>query len=358
VLQYHQIKKSRAWNLALLKRASMVVARRSLRSTQPKVEPVSVKREAQEGNFEQYFSPSNNGKRKRGQVKAETTTPVKKIKSEDDLPDSVAKTIAIVEPTQVASPLKARKLKAYNFGASPFPDFRHPTPEEAKLAHTILRKIHGPRERPDKVVANPNRAGCGDSPSVLDALVRTVLSQNTSDINSSRAKRSMDKVYGGSDNWEAILEGGQDKLEEAIRCGGLSKTKSAVISSILRQTHERYGKYSLDHLFDAKHSNEDAMRELISFQGVGPKTASCVLLFCLARESFAVDTHVHRITGLIGWRPAKANRDETHAHLEVRIPDEDKYGLHVLLVSHGKKCEECKAGGRSAGKCELRKAFK
>jgi len=32
--------------------------------------------------------------------------------------------------------------------------------------------------------------------------------------------------------------------------------------------------------------------------------------------------------------------------------------LHVLLVTHGKRCEECKAGGRNVGKCELRKAFK
>jgi len=97
---------------------------------------------------------------------------------------------------------------------------------------------------------------------------------------------------------------------------------------------------------------------MISFQGVGPKTASCVLLFCLQRESFAVDTHVHRITGLLGWRPAKATRDQTHTHLDVRIPDEDKYGLHILFVSHGKKCPECGAGGKSTGKCELRKVFR
>jgi hypothetical protein len=39
------------------------------------------------------------------------------------------------------------------------------------------------------------------------------------------------------------------------------------------------------------------------------------------------------------------------------IPDEDKYGLHILLVNHGKRCDECKAGGKNSGKCELRKAF-
>jgi endonuclease III len=254
--------------------------------------------------------------------------------------------------------LKDKKLKSYAQFAntSPFPDFKHPTPEECKLAHRILSSLHGAKVRPKEVIARNDRAGCGDSPSVLDALVRTILSQNTSDVNSTRAKLSMDKAYGGSNEWEAIVAGGQSKLQEAIKCGGLSVVKSRVIISILNQVYEKYGKYSLDHLHTA--SSEVAMTEMLSFQGVGPKTASCVLLFCLQRESFAVDTHVWRITGLLGWRPMSASRDETHQHLDVMIPDEDKYGLHILLVTHGKRCEECKAGGKRIGKCELRKAFR
>jgi endonuclease III len=257
-----------------------------------------------------------------------------------------------------ASDLQAKKLKSYAQYAkqSPFPDFLHPTPDECKLAHKILAQLHGQRKRPEIVVARTDRAGCGDSPSVLDALVRTILSQNTSDANSTRAKLSMDKVYGGSDKWDAIVDGGEAKLQEAIKSGGLSVVKSKVIISILRQAKGKYGTYSLDHLHTA--STEDAMTEMLSFQGVGPKTASCVLLFCLQREDFAVDTHVHRITGLLGWRPKSASRDETYAHLNVKVPDEDKYGLHILLVNHGKKCDECRAGGKNLGKCELRKAFR
>ena len=277
----------------------------------------------------------------------------KRIKSEPGLISSPSKT----QLTPKAKELQAKKLKSYAQFAkqSPFPEFSHPTPAECKLAHKILSSLHGARKRPKQIVASTTRAGCGDSPSVLDALVRTILSQNTSDTNSTRAKLSMDKTYGRSDKWDAIVDGGKEKLQESIKCGGLSAVKSKVIISILNQVHEKYGKYSLDHLHEA--SNEEAMNEMLSFQGVGPKTASCVLLFCLQRESFAVDTHVWRITGLLGWRPKKTSRDETHAHLDVMIPDEDKYGLHILLVTHGKRCEECKAGGKSLGKCELRKAF-
>ena len=308
--------------------------------------------------------------RKRAASTAETKS-VKKIKTEDAAvtasvpspnpslsesppPASASK----ISPAKKKSDLQAKKLKSHTLYAntSPFPTFSHPTPTEARLAHSILARLHGARTRPQEVVASKTTAGCGDSPSVLDALVRTILSQNTSDANSTRAKLSMDKVYGGSDNWASIVDGGQAKLQEAIKCGGLSVVKSKVIISILRQVHEKYGTYSLDHLHDAE--TEVAYKEMLAFQGVGPKTASCVLLFCLRRESFAVDTHVWRIAGLLGWRPKEAGREATQAHLDVMIPAEDKYGLHVLMVTHGKRCDECKAGGKSVGKCELRKAFR
>lgn len=320
-----------------------------------------VKQEEEAAAEEEPAPPAKSAKstpRKRSAPKAASETPPKKLKLEEDTSTPTPKKQK--PASQKASPanLQAKKLKAYAAyaNASPFPSFAHPTPAESKLAHRILASLHGERKRPDTIVAPSNRAGCGDSPSVLDALVRTILSQNTSDTNSTRAKQSMDSAYGRSDKWEAIAEGGQSRLQAAIKCGGLSVVKSKVIISILKQVHERYGKYSLDHLHEA--SSEEAMREMLSFQGVGPKTASCVLLFCLRRESFAVDTHVYRITGLLGWRPSGATRDETHAHLDARIPDEDKFGLHILLVSHGKKCEECRAGGKSTGKCELRKAFR
>ena len=330
------------------------LARTKRKSTVTKDEETPIK--------EEPFSPEKpSTKRKR-----ETSSPIKpspkKIKTEDILAETLPSLDAKYEKSKAnkskPADLQMKKLKAYTAtaGHSPFPDFLHPTAAEAKLAHRILSDLHGSRTRPAELKASTSRAGCGDSPSVLDALVRTILSQNTSDTNSTRAKLSMDAVYGHSDNWSAIMSGGQAKLQEAIKCGGLSQVKSKVIISILQQAKEKYGTYSLDHLHEA--SNEEAMQEMLSFQGVGPKTASCVLLFCLQRESFAVDTHVWRISKLLGWVPKNASRDETHAHLDVRIPDEDKYGLHILMVGHGKKCEECKAGGKNTGKCELRKAFR
>ncbi|OTB04545.1 hypothetical protein M426DRAFT_320666 [Hypoxylon sp. CI-4A] len=308
------------------------------------------------------------------QVKLETSSPKKEVKGnkKDGRESSKEDNSSSSSKTTKEADLRAKKLKSYTQFAnkSPFPEFPRPTPEECHRAYDVLAALHGERQRPEKVSAPADRAGCGDSPSVLDALVRTILSQNTSNKNSTRAKLDMDEVYGGSgdtdtdERWEAILSGGQAKLESAIARGGLGGVKSRVIIDILRQVKERHGRYSLDHLLTLEASGEDdgddeaAMRELISFKGVGPKTASCVLLFCVGRDSFAVDTHVHRLTGTLGWRPQSASRDEAFAHLDARIPDALKYGLHVLFVEHGRKCPECKAGGKALGRCALRKAFR
>ncbi len=42
------------------------------------------------------------------------------------------------------------------------------------------------------------------------------------------------------------------------------------------------------------------MDYLVGFDGVGPKTAACVLLFGLGRDVMPVDTHVHRVVGRLG----------------------------------------------------------
>jgi endonuclease III len=77
--------------------------------------------------------------------------------------------------------------------------------------------------------------------------------------------------------------------------------------------------------------------QLIRFKGVGAKTISCVLLFCLQRADFPVDTHVWKIALALGWVPRSASRDQTYQHLNTIVPDEIKYPLHVMLVQYGKQ---------------------
>jgi adenine-specific DNA glycosylase len=97
----------------------------------------------------------------------------------------------------------------------------------------------------------------------------------------------------------------------------------------------------MDHVFEM--STDEAMEEMTKLPGIGVKTASCAILFCMKRPSFAVDTHVWRHCKWLGWVPSNASRDKTFSHCEVRVPDHLKYSLHYLFVRHGKTCPRCRA---------------
>ncbi|KAL7277071.1 hypothetical protein ACG7TL_008916 [Trametes sanguinea] len=271
-----------------------------------------------------------------------------------------------------SSPHRAKKLKllASHSIQSPFPDYPHPTPTEAAQVHALLAATHPelaaqPR-RPSN--ANDSARTCGSVPDVLESLVGTILSQNTSSRNSTAAKRGLDAAF-GRNNFEAIARARRADVVEAIKTGGLANKKAAVIQNILQEVHEKHGRYSLQHLAAVVDpetkgkdqgglgvSDEEAMQELVSYNGVGPKTASCVLLFCLGRASFPVDTHVFRLSRLLGWVPQKADRVTAQAHLDLKIPDDLKYGLHVLMVGHGRRCKGCKGSSNGAkSDCVLKK---
>ncbi|KAF7978211.1 hypothetical protein HWV62_1196 [Athelia sp. TMB] len=296
------------------------------------------------------------------------------------LPESV---LAIAVAASPESPQKSKKLKllATYASSSPFPTYAHPTSSECKAVHDLLASHHNahPAYSAAKKGGKNSAETCGHTPDVLDALVGTILSQNTSNANSSAAKRTLDATFGLNPSPSAV-GGGEEELEkarekgwaslanapradvvEAIKHGGLANKKAKVIQDVLASVHAKHGVYSLQHLATPSTSSDgtveplsDAqiMEELVSYSGVGPKTASCVLLFCLGRDSFAVDTHVFRLTKMLGWVPAKADRVTTQAHLEVMVPRELKYALHVLFIMHGRACAGCKSNGK--GKCVLR----
>lgn len=257
-------------------------------------------------------------------------------------------------PSSFSNQTKKLKLVSTYAATSPFPDYPHPTPDEAHSVHSLLVQTHSECafiRRPPSDTAN-SASTCGNVPNVLDSLIGTILSQNTSAANSTRAKQDLDAAF-GKNNFAAIAEAQQLAVYEAIKHGGLARKKAKTIQAILHSVHAKHGSYSLQHLTSLDLTNTQIMAELQGYAGVGPKTASCVLLFSLARESFAVDTHVYRLSHLLGWVPQKADRVMAQAHLDVRIPGELKYGLHVLLIYHGRNCKGCKGHG-AKGNCVLK----
>ncbi|KAJ4381024.1 hypothetical protein N0V86_003371 [Didymella sp. IMI 355093] len=339
--------------------------------------------------------------------------------SEDDEVPSAKKTKKVAKPKKAAkakneavdqlvdkattTDKKTPKKKAsYGLtpGQTPYPNYPHPTAEECEEVTRILSKVHGEVTMPKEIpLPSLEVSGCGEVPSVLDALIRTRLSAATSGANSSRAFAGLVKRFGilqsgvgkGSVDWNAVRKADVKEVFEAIKSGGLADVKSKDIKKILQMvweenqarrdalestkteaegeaneaTEEKHKEVqkadedivSLDHLHLL--SNDDAFAHLTSYPGIGPKTASCVLLFCLQRPSFAVDTHVFRLCKWLNWVPAPGDerglapgakgpfagptRNSTYAHCEVRVPDHLKYPLHQLLIKHGKSCPRCRA---------------
>jgi endonuclease III len=256
------------------------------------------------------------------------------------------------------SPQKSKKLQLLDAYAtvSPYPDYPRPTPAEALEIHNILNPDKTTQSLKKSKSMGNSAQTCGATPDVLDALVGTILSQNTSNANSTRAKHTMDATFGHA-NWIAIASAPREQLVESLRSGGLANKKAKVIQGVLASVYERHGSYSLQHLANPSVSKDTAMQELVSYDGVGPKTAACVLMFSLQRsDAFAVDTHVYRLSRLLEWVPRQADRVMAQAHLEAKIPDEVKYGIHVGMIRHGKSCRGCREGGSLADKnaCVLR----
>jgi endonuclease-3 len=178
----------------------------------------------------------------------------------------------------------------------------------------------------------------------LDELIFTVLSQNTSDVNRDRAWASMKRAF---PKWSDALAAPTAKLEDAIRMGGLAKTKAPRIQAILREIVDREGKISLAKL--RRMSDDDVAGYLGTLPGVGPKTVACVLAFSLGRSVLPVDTHVHRIGERLRFYPPRTPELRAQRAYEALVPPEDRVETHVSLIAHGRTtctalrpaCERC-----------------
>jgi endonuclease-3 len=181
-------------------------------------------------------------------------------------------------------------------------------------------------------------------PEPVSELVRTILSQNTSDVNSDRA---FARLRGRFATWDLLLLADVDDIAEAIEPGGLARIKAPRIKAALRAILEERGEIDLEFLRDME--IEEAEAWLVSLEGVGPKTAACVLLFSLGRPVLPVDTHVLRVSRRLGLIGPRDSAEKAHILLGDALPDAAVYDFHVNMIAHGRqvcharrpRCEVC-----------------
>jgi endonuclease-3 len=180
----------------------------------------------------------------------------------------------------------------------------------------------------------------------MDELVLTYLSQNTSDTNSGRA---FDALKARFPTWQEVVDAPVWEVANAIRSGGLADQKAPRIQKALRRIYEERGEYNIDFLADL--SVSEAMAWLRSFDGIGHKTASIVMLFCFGKEAFPVDTHVGRVTRRLGLAGPKDTEEKIKALWEQLVPHQQYYALHLNLIRHGR--EICHSQRPECGRCVL-----
>ena len=178
----------------------------------------------------------------------------------------------------------------------------------------------------------------------LDNLIATILSQNTSDLNSGRAYDSLRKRF---PNWEDVLAANVKEVADAIRSGGLAHSKSRSIKETLAWIKKTYGRLNID--FICKMKPEEAYETFCQIKGVGVKTVSIVLAFACGVDVFPVDTHVNRVCDRLGLVPSGSSPEKTFRTMQGLVPEGRGISLHANMISFGRKvchsrkpkCHEC-----------------
>jgi len=204
------------------------------------------------------------------------------------------------------------------------------------------RHVDTVRERLFAYYGYPEGAPSGDP---VGGIVGTILSQHTSDTNSHRAYNSLRARF---PTWGQVAEAPVAEVEEAIRSGGLATQKAPRIQATLRAIHERFGAYDLSVLTTLPRDEARALLMGLG-AGIGPKTASCVLLFSVGIPAFCVDTHIQRICARLGVIGPKDSPEKAQHVLEATVPPEDVRAMHVDMIRHGRgicraqrpQCERC-----------------
>ena len=173
----------------------------------------------------------------------------------------------------------------------------------------------------------------------FECLVRTILSQNTSDTASQPAHEALLERYDdGDDLAVALASADQETLADTIHSAGLYNQKAEKIIGAAEWVLTEFGSVGA---FEEYVTGEDPLtvREtLLSIDGVGPKTADCVLLFAGGRDGvFPVDTHVYRIARRLGVAPADGSHEAVRQVLERDVPG-DKCGFgHTAMIQFGRE---------------------
>ncbi len=168
----------------------------------------------------------------------------------------------------------------------------------------------------------------------MSMLVDIILSHRTRDEQTAAAWENLLKHFG---SWEAVRDAPTLEVQETIANVNFPEVKAPRLQKIMRQITEERGNLNLDFLCDLSVAESTAW--LNRFEGVGPKTTACVLLFSCQQPLLPVDVHVHRVSGRLGLIGKKVSADAAHTLLQALLPPDSRsiYNFHKALLRHGQR---------------------
>ena len=165
-------------------------------------------------------------------------------------------------------------------------------------------------------------------------VVAVALSAQATDKGVNKATKELFKI---ADTPEKMVALGEARIRDMVKTIGLYKTKAKNVFLLSKMLIDEFD-----------HQVPQDREQLMRLPGVGRKTANVVMNVAFGLPTFAVDTHVFRLSNRTGLAPGKTVLD-VEKKLEKRVPDPYRVHAHHWLILHGRyictarkpRCPDC-----------------
>jgi len=168
----------------------------------------------------------------------------------------------------------------------------------------------------------------------FELLISTILAAQSTDKLVNKVTPALFQKYKSP---EAFANANLIELQDDIRQTGFFRNKSISIMKCSKDIIEKFGGKVPDNIDD-----------LIKLHGVGRKTANVVMANAFGKQGIIVDTHMLRISKLLGLT---VNKDPVKVEFDLKniIPENNWTNFSHKIVEHGRslciarrpKCEIC-----------------
>lgn len=153
-------------------------------------------------------------------------------------------------------------------------------------------------------------------------LISTLMSSRTNDDTTLAAA---ERLFAKAPNIKALTKLLEEEIAVLIFPVGFYKTKARHIKLLAEKIVKEFGGHV-----------PQTREELTTLPGVGRKTANLVLNRAFGKPAIAVDTHVHRISNILGWVNTETP-EKTEIKLIETVPQKYWSDINKLFVSIGRQ---------------------